>query len=99
MSEQKKLELRVIAYRDDDSWVAQALECDLCVQADSLEDLETRFDALVQCELAECKERGVNIIDAIGPAPEYFQKQWMKASGYGKKSDIDYLSCDIKLVA
>lgn len=67
--------LRVIIYQDHGVWLAQALEHDICVQADSLDDLYGRFQVAVRLECVDGK------LDHIAPAPEHFQRMWDKKAG------------------
>ncbi|EKF20109.1 hypothetical protein [Nitratireductor pacificus] len=67
--------LRVICYQDHGVWLAQALEHDICVQADSLDDLYGRLEVAVRLE----SESGG--LDNIAPAPAHFQRMWDKKAG------------------
>lgn len=67
--------LRVICYQDQGVWLAQGLEHDICVQADTLDDLYGRFEVAVRLE---CEDGG---LDHIPAAPEHFQRMWDRKSG------------------
>ncbi|MFD2056460.1 hypothetical protein ACFSQT_27145 [Mesorhizobium calcicola] len=67
--------LRVICYQDHGVWLAQGLEHDICVQAETLDDLCGRLEVAVRLE---CEDGG---LDHIGPAPEHFQRMWDRKSG------------------
>lgn len=67
--------LRVICYQDHGVWLAQGLEHDICVQADSLDELCGRLEVAVRLE---CKD---DKLDHIEAAPEYFQRMWDRSSG------------------
>ncbi len=69
---QERMELRVVAYREDDHYVAQGLEFDICVQANTLEELQLRFDRAAFATLAVCVERGADPRDAVPKAPREF---------------------------
>lgn len=73
MSDKK---IRVIIFYDENQWVAQGLERDICVQANRIDDLYGRFEVAVRLE---CEEEGG--LDRIEPAPEYFQNLWENKSG------------------
>ncbi len=76
--------IRVILFKDDDKWVAQGLEHDICVQAETLGDLYGRFEVAVRLESAE--EGG---LERIGEAPQYFFDLWNKKAGdYRPAHDI-----------
>jgi hypothetical protein len=62
---------RVIFYRDGEKWLAQAIERDICVQADTLDDLYGRFEVAVRLE---CDEKGS--LDHIPAAPVHFERMW-----------------------
>lgn len=68
--------LRVIFYREGEIWLAQGIEHDICVQADSLDDLYGRFEVAVRLE---CDKEGK--LDHIGEAPSHFKKMWDRKSG------------------
>lgn len=69
------MKLRVICYQEHGVWLAQGLEHDICVQADTLDDLYGRFEVAVRLE---CEN---DSLDHIGPSPEHFQRMWDKQSG------------------
>ena len=67
--------LRVICYQDHGVWLAQALERDICAQADRLDDLYGRFEVAFRLE---CE--GGNL-DHIDPAPTHFFRMWDQKAG------------------
>lgn len=68
--------IRVICFQEDGGvWIAQALEHDICVQADTLDDLYGRIEVAVRLEC----ENGS--LDHIAPAPQHFQRMWDRQSG------------------
>ena len=74
-------ELRIIAFRDGDIWVAQCLEHDIGTQAKNLNDLWAQLDLTIRAEIQDSMERDVEPFAGIGPAPTYFQKMWDTRSG------------------
>ena len=68
--------IRVIFFQGEDAWVAQGLERDICVQADTLDDLYGRFEVAVRLE----KDKSGKL-DHIGKAPKHFFKLWDRRSG------------------
>ncbi|NJM30563.1 MAG: hypothetical protein HC855_11070 [Rhizobiales bacterium] len=68
--------IRVIFFQDGDAWLAQGLEHDICVQADTLDELYGRFEVAVRLE----SEPSGNL-DHIGEAPKHFFDLWEKRSG------------------
>lgn len=67
--------IRVIFYRDADAWLAQGIEHDICVQADTLDELYGRFEVAVRLECVN------DSLDHIGPAPAHFHKMWERKAG------------------
>lgn len=68
--------IRVIIFKDDHAWVAQGLEHDICVQAETLDDLYGRFDVAARLESEE--EGGLKRIEK---APQFFFDLWDKKAG------------------
>jgi hypothetical protein len=75
MQEQCKMniekELRIVVFKEDDKFVAQCLEHDICTQADSIEALQDRMSCLIEVELSHNQD--------IDEAPEKFHKMWDQA--------------------
>lgn len=68
--------LRVICFQEESLWLAQILEHDICVQAESLDDLAARLEVAVRLE---CEETGN--LDHIPAAPAHFEKMWDRNAG------------------
>lgn len=68
--------IRVILFKDGHAWVAQGIERDICVQADSLDDLYGRFEVAMRLESEESGG-----LDRIPEAPKYYFDLWEKKSG------------------
>lgn len=77
--EKQHMEIRVIAYREGDHYVAQGLEFDICVQAKTLEELQVRFDRAAFATLAICRERGTDPREAVPQAPREFWEMFEEA--------------------
>lgn len=71
-----KNEVRVIFYQDDSLWMAQCLEHDICVQANSLGDLYGRFEVALRLEMD-----GENGLEHVPSAPAHFERMWSEKSG------------------
>lgn len=71
-----EITLRVVVFKDDDLWVAQCLEYDIGAQANDLDTLTDRLDAVVQAEFNESVDRGGAPFEGIEPAPERFHTMW-----------------------
>ncbi len=83
-----KKKLRAIVLKDGEFWVAQGLEHDICVQANSLDDLYGRFEIAV---CLEAKEEGG--LDRIDEAPRHFFDLWDNKSSSivpSKNTDTEY---------
>jgi hypothetical protein len=71
--------LRVLVFKEGESWVAQALEHDICVQADDEETLRKRFEIVVELESQRSSERGDDRpLGGLTPAPDSFQQMWVQ---------------------
>ena len=68
--------LRVVIYRDGDSWLAQCLEHDICAQATDIETLYSRLDVAILAE----REAGNGDLSGIEKAPEHFFKKWERCT-------------------
>lgn len=74
--------IRVIIFPEADKWVAQCLEHDICVQADSVEELEPRIQMAVMMDFEESLKVHHEAFKGIPPAPAYYQTMWeRKATG------------------
>jgi hypothetical protein len=62
--------LRIVISKDEDMFVAQCLEHDICVQGADMTQLQDRFAATLLAE------SGAGNLDAIPPAPEVFHAMW-----------------------
>lgn len=63
--------IRVVAFREGDLYVAQALEVDVCAQGHTAEDAMKNLRATLRAEADEARVQGRSIFD-IGPAPHAF---------------------------
>jgi hypothetical protein len=68
--------IRVLLFKEEGFWVAQGLEHDICVQAETLEDLQINFEVAVRLESEEAGG-----LKRIAAAPPYFQERWSKRAG------------------
>lgn len=72
--------VNILLIEDGDLFVAQCLEYDIAAQGRSKEEVLKRFRAAFKAEMAEAKERGVE----IGPAPKLFHAIY-KANSIGRE--------------
>ena len=77
MSETKIEKIRVVIFSEDDQWVAQCLEYDICVQAGDLDDIPGRLSVAVRLE----EEAHQGDLSKIGKAPKHFFALWDRSSG------------------
>jgi hypothetical protein len=61
-------QVRVLIFNTEGAWVAQCLEHDVSVQAESIDVLQRRFEDAMCCESEH--------FDTIGAAPKHFFDQW-----------------------
>jgi hypothetical protein len=72
--------LRVVAFKDGDTWVAQCLEHDIATQAVDLDTLRSRMQATIIAEI-EAAPGGVDDpLAHLEAAPDYFQVMWDSTS-------------------
>ncbi len=79
MSETRNI--RVIAFREGDLWVAQCLEFDIGAQAANLEELHDRLMVAIKLERRESMERLGVPFAGIPEAPPHFHAMWERRSG------------------
>lgn len=68
--------LRVVVFKDEEKFVAQCVEFDICTQAADMDTLKARMDCLIERELREASDSG----QPIDPSPERFHKMWDQGS-------------------
>ena len=67
-------DIRIIVYKEDDHYIAQCLEYDICTQAGDRDTLRDRMACLIECEIRAMEESN----QAIDAAPERFHNMWDK---------------------
>jgi hypothetical protein len=67
-----KQDIRIVVYREDEVFVAQCLEYDICTQAPDKGTLRERMDCLIEIELREMEKTG----QELDPAPDRFHDMW-----------------------
>jgi hypothetical protein len=86
--------IRVIFYQEGNAWLAQGLEHDICVQAETLHELYGRFEVAVRLEADTEGD-----LDHIGKAPEHFFKLWDRRSGSYTPVGVNDSHFDMALAA
>lgn len=71
-----KDDLRIVVYKEDEVFVAQCLEYDICTQAADRTTLRERMDCLIDLEVTEMQGKG----QGLDPAPERFHNMWEQRS-------------------
>lgn len=64
--------LRIVLFKEDEKFIAQCVDFDICTQADNIETLKDRMDCLIETELKDALASGL----VIDPAPKRFHKMW-----------------------
>jgi hypothetical protein len=76
-------QVRVVVFKDGDSWVAQCLEYDIGAQASSLDELHDRLLVTFFAECEESHARNGEPLKGIDAAPQYFHDMWDR-----KRTDV-----------
>lgn len=64
--------LRILVRKEDDVFVAQCVEYDICTQANDMPTLQARMDVLIETELRAAASKGMT----LPPAPDGFEAIW-----------------------
>ena len=70
------IEVRVIVFQEEDAWVAQVLEHDICTQSDSYETLLEELPTIISAHAILSIENGMEPLEDIPPAPRNFLDLW-----------------------
>lgn len=73
--------LKIVVYREDDMFIAQCLDYDICTQAKDRETLHKRMDCLIHLEMEHMRESG----QELDPAPERFHNMWVQEGSHAYK--------------
>lgn len=73
---------RVVIFQENDHWIAQMLEHDLCAQGPDLKTVRARFLATYCAELIESERSGREPLEGIAPAPAEFEQMWRDRSPF-----------------
>jgi hypothetical protein len=72
------IHVRVVVFKEGDSYIAQCLEYDICTQAKSPKELQKRFALNLFSNVAVCMELGKPLTD-IPRAPQRYWKMFENA--------------------
>jgi len=79
-----KNNIRIVAFKEGDIWVAQCLEHDVCAQASDLDTVRARIEVAIHAE--------DNLMD-LPKAPDRFFALWDQKSDFqrsGQSAGVDY---------
>jgi len=65
-------QLRIVAFQEGDSWIAQCVDYDLCVQGADLAQVKRRMEALIILEADYTSKHLGAPFAGIDAAPDYF---------------------------
>jgi hypothetical protein len=69
----KQITINAIAFHDEGVWIAQCVEYDIAVSAETLPKLRKAFEQAVISNICVNEERGRSGLDGIPPAPSRFR--------------------------
>jgi len=75
---ENETELRVIIFREGNSFIAQCLEHDISAFASDMKTLKKRFMGVLAAEWNISLERNGEPLAGIDPAPKQFHDMWKK---------------------
>jgi hypothetical protein len=80
-------ELRILIYRDEDLYVGQCLEHDLCVQSREIDQIRRLI--INQVEFYEALFGASGGLSKVPPAPAEFFSAWEKTTGDPKRMKVN----------
>lgn len=72
------IEVRVIVFQEDEKWIAQVLEHDICTQSDNCEALLEELPTIIVAHAQLSTKQGMEPLADISPAPKNFFEMWAK---------------------
>lgn len=82
--------VRIVAFKEGDTWVAQCLEHDVCVQAADLDTVRARMEVVIEAELP---------LDRLPKAPAHFFELWERKSEFQQSGKSDGTEYEMALCA
>jgi len=95
----KGSDMRVVVFKEENLWVAQALEHDICAQAADLKTVRARLQMTVSLERAYSASSGKEPFEGIEAAPKHFHDLWQKSSEFTDSSSDDDDGIEMALCA
>jgi hypothetical protein len=81
-------ELKVVVFKEADTWVAQCLDHNVCVQGPDLETVHARMHVALTVE---------ENLGSLPSAPEHFFKLWDRKSGFRENGLADGVKYEMAL--
>lgn len=82
--------VRVVAFREDDAWIAQCVEYDICTQGRDLAQAQRRMVVALRQEARITREKNGEEFKGIDPAPDYFAAMYDAADGAQLQGDMGF---------
>lgn len=61
--------LRIVVYKEDNIFIAQCVNYDICAQAETVDELQSNMECLIELEMNDSNQE-------LDPAPERFHNMW-----------------------
>jgi hypothetical protein len=65
-------QLRFVAFREGEGWVAQCVDYDICTQGVDLTQARRRMNVALRCEAEFTADKHGKAFAGLDPAPDYF---------------------------
>ncbi len=88
MNNSIKPTINVVAFQEAGGWVAQCLQYDIAVQANSLADLQREFQVELASHVFFNIERGRAPFDGLDEAPPKFWKMYSEGTPLSESEDL-----------
>ena len=90
MAAQQVLELRVLLYVQNDTWIAQCIDFDIATQAESAKNVIESFERVFAAQLLYDHQNGRRVLEGISPAPEHFFPSFREAVKFWYGARVGY---------
>ena len=82
--------VKVVAFREDDAWIAQCVDFDICTQGRDLAQARRRMNVALRQEARITKQKNGKEFVGIDRAPDYFAAMYEAASGAQLEGEMDF---------
>ena len=79
MEQMAMSEIRAVMFKRRRFWILQCLECDICVQALKLQDLQYELERALIGYQAACDQEKIEAFSNLPRAPQQYWNLWNKA--------------------